>query len=228
MKAITRLAKWVGILLLALSTQSCLSNSVSGWALDEAPRSDVIGVIDGNGAGDALIVQLSNEPSFYDGLYSIPIVARERKERVGVNPSPVRLVGADAGALESMSDDSSRIARLDSAQARLPDRVIAVDGYERRDGALRKIESADRLYFVSVETQIDFAQNTFTPVAVQTGRTDNGDLDERGRAYLPPARRVDGRAIPVLIALPFTLTFDILTLPYQPILEFTALELGLR
>ncbi|HTF90014.1 MAG TPA: hypothetical protein VK843_16485, partial [Planctomycetota bacterium] len=218
--AMIRWTKWLAVLLLALSTQACASLTLEEWANDRAPRSEVIGFIDGHGRGDALIVRLSGEPDCQDGVYAITIVERVKRQAELVTPAPMLLDVSEVTALQAISSGSPRVARLDCSQTRHSPQLLAVDGYERVDGALRKIEIADRLYFVDVESQIDVAESSFTRVAAQAGHGSNGDLEVRGVAYLPPARRVPGRFLPAIVAAPFALAFDIVTFPVQTVAAF--------
>ena len=210
-------AKWASVLLLAATMSSCASISLHEWATEEAPRSEVIGFVDAHGNGDLLLVKLEGEDRYPDGMYELSVFANADAKFSAQQVAPRKLCDARVSELRRAKSASSSVAHLDCTEKCNPSGWWAVDGYELAGGVLRRIETTPRRYFVFVGTQIAASVEIgpLTKLRIHAPDSSDGPGKLRGIAYLPPARPSTARVVAGIIAAPFAVAADIVTLPVQ-------------
>jgi hypothetical protein len=213
----TSFTHWILSLFLALACSSCMvTEALSDWAFYAHPRSEVLGFVEGRGAGDALIVRVHGEELQPDGVYAMLVTAEEHGDVVRL-PVPRRLTDAEHVALIEARGKSSRIGHLDHTYEVWEPSWEHVDAYERDGDGLLRIPGRERKYFVAVTSDAKELRESTPRTKVAVLVRDAAARRPRlvGYASLPPPRRELPRAIAGALVVPVTLTVDIVTFPVQ-------------
>ncbi len=212
-----KLFKWIGCCFLAGAISSCISGNLYRWGAESAPRSEVLGFVDRGGDGDGLLVRLHGERGETDGVYEWPMALPLEEHAGAALATPVRLEPALEKELLESLDESNQVIRLEESDAGGTSSWRRLDAFDSVNGALHRIEIADRRYYLHGKGQVEPAavRRHFTMVEVHERRTFHGPYAQRGAAYLPAARREPGNVATAVVAAPLAIAADIVTLPLQ-------------
>jgi len=204
---------WLGTLMLAAMSQSCATESLSDWADERFPLSEVLGIIEDKPAGHVLLIRVTGGSEPPAGFYELAV---DKGIVQGGEPSaraPTRMSPSEADAIRSLLENGPERPRLSSRNEENYGEFV--EQFERTESGLRRVDRPESRYYALISDLIEAPGGGEIPrIALYSLRAD-GARELRGTACLPSAKLNRGRRALAIAAVPITWAVEIVAYPIQ-------------